>query len=302
MKLIIDCDPGHDDAVAILTALHYADVIGITTVTGNAPLSHTTANALAVVAVAGADVRVCAGADRPLVGEPRHAAHVHGETGLGGVALPEHGRVVEDEHAVDFLLRASHAERDLWLAPIGPLTNIARALQRDPDFATRIAGISLMGGSASVGNVTRTAEFNIYADPEAADIVFRSGARIIMCGLNLTHQLMTSDDHVATLARLDNARSLLVADLFRFLHDRMEDITGERSSALHDPCAILALTHPDLLELREQAVSVELTGTHTRGMTVIDQRRARRTDPPNAFVAHHLDADRAMAAIIRALS
>jgi inosine-uridine nucleoside N-ribohydrolase len=300
-RLIIDCDPGHDDAVALILAHAQADVLGITTVSGNAPLTDTTRNALTVTELLGVETAVHAGAARPLVAEAAHAAHVHGPTGLGGIEVVEPARAVASEDAVGYLLEETHRTSEVWLVPIGPLTNIAQALTTDPTLTERIAGISLMGGSATVGNVTPAAEFNVWADPEAADIVFRSGARIRMCGLNLTHQLRTSDPQIEALRALETPVGDFVGALFEFMHDRMVEFVGERTSALHDPCAVLAVTHPELFELEPAAVVVELDGTHTRGMTLLDQRTTRRRGAPNAEVAYRIDAERAMALVMASI-
>ncbi|MFP6814885.1 MAG: nucleoside hydrolase [Pseudomonadales bacterium] len=305
-RMIVDCDPGHDDAVALLLAHAYADVLGVTTVSGNAPLEHTTHNALAVLELLGASTPVHSGAARPLVGEPRHATHVHGEDGLGGASLPVLRSDVAGVDAAGFLIQTTRAYSDVWIVAIGPLTNVALALQRDPSLAERVAGISIMGGSATFGNVTAAAEFNIWADPEAADVVFRSGARVRMCGLNLTDQLRTSDSIIVQLRALGTKRADFVADLFEFLHQRMRGLIGVGESALHDPCAVFAVTHPQLLGFRTQAVAVELQGVHTRGMTVVDQRGFRRagleTEQTNVEVAYELDADRAMVLVLEAIA
>ena len=276
-------------------------MLGVTTVSGNAPLADTTRNALAVVELLGAATPVHAGAARPLLAEPAHAALVHGANGLGGVELPPPVASAVSEEAVEFILEETRRVAGTWLVPIGPLTNIAMALQRDSDLPNRIAGISLMGGSASVGNVTPTAEFNVWADPEAADIVFRCGALIRMCGLNLTHQLRTSDDLIEELAPLGTPLGSFVGQMFGYLHDRMADLMGERRAALHDPCAVLAVTHPELLEFEPRSVRIELKGELTRGMTVVDQRATRRRDDPNVEVAFHIDAERAMRLVMASI-
>ena len=291
-RVIIDCDPGHDDAVALMLAHRHAEVLGISTVSGNAPLAATTANALMVTALLDVDTPVHAGAARPLAGEPRHAQVVHGRSGLDGVARVEHRRTVAGDDAVEFLLDAP--DPDVWIIALGPLTNLALAIDRDPSWVHRIAGISIMGGSATVGNTTRVAEFNIFADPEAAARVFQAGADLTMCGLNLTHQLRTTDAIVSRLRKAANPRAKFAADLFDYLHGRMADLTGAREAALHDPCAVLAVTHPELIETEPRAVDIELEGTLTRGMTVVDQRSTRRQDPANARVAYRIDAGRAM--------
>ncbi len=276
-------------------------MLGVTTVSGNAPLVDTTRNALAVVELLGAKTPVHAGAVKPLEAEPVHAGLVHGANGLGGVELPPPIVSVVSEDAVAFILEETRRVADVWLVPIGPLTNIAMALQRDPDLPRRIAGISLMGGSASEGNVTPAAEFNVWADPEAADLVFRSGALIRMCGLNLTHQLRTSDDLIERLGSLGTPLGDFVGSMFGFLHDRMADLVGERRAALHDPCAVLAVTHPELLEFEPRSVRMELKGEFTRGMTVVDQRTTRRRDEPNVEVAYHIDAERAMRLVMTSI-
>ncbi len=298
-RMIIDCDPGHDDAIALILAHRHADVLGITTVSGNAPLAACTANALLVKALLRVDTPVHAGATAPLVGEPVHAMAVHGESGLDGVERIEHDLRVASNDAVGFLLDA--AARDVWVVAIGPLTNIALAIDRDPTWPQRIAGLSIMGGSTSFGNVTPTAEFNIYADPEAAARVFASGAKIVMCGLNLTHQLRTDDAVTAQLRAASSAKARFAAQIFDQLHQRMETLVGRRDAALHDPCAVLAVTHPGLIDCRERHVDVECEGRLTRGMTVVDQRTMRRRNAPNARVAYRIDAPAAMAAVVQAL-
>ena len=299
-RVIIDCDPGHDDAIALVLAHRHAQVLGISTVSGNAPLSETTANALMVTALLDVDTPVHAGAARPLVGEPRHAQIVHGASGLDGVERIEHRRTVESHNAVEFLLDA--ADKDVWIVAIGPLTNLALALERDPSWVRRIAGISIMGGSATIGNTTRVAEFNIFADPEAAARVFGAGAELRMCGLNLTHQLRTTDAIVSRLQSVGTARARFAAQVFDYMHLRMESLIGERESALHDPCAVLAVTHPELIEMQPRAVDVELEGTLTRGMTVVDQRSSRRQDPANASVAYRIDEHRAMDLVLECMA
>jgi inosine-uridine nucleoside N-ribohydrolase len=184
--VLLDCDPGHDDAIAIVVAARNTDLVGITTVAGNAPLTSTTHNALVMRDLLGIDVEVHSGSSRPLVGEPKHAGHVHGESGLDGADLPEPTTPLNGTDAAQFIVDACHKHDKLWLVPVGPLTNIALAMQKDPAVAQRIAGISLMGGG-SFGNRSAMGEFNIWADPEAAQIVFSSGAPIIMAGLDVTH-------------------------------------------------------------------------------------------------------------------
>lgn len=298
-RLVIDCDPGHDDAIALILAHRHAEVVGISSVSGNAPLAATTANALTVTALLDVDTPVVSGAARPLVGEPIHAAVVHGESGLGGVDRIAHDRTIAGDDAVGYLLDV--AEPDITVVAVGPLTNLAHAIERDPTWVKRIAGISIMGGSTDVGNATRVAEFNIFADPEAAAKVFESGAEITMCGLNLTHQFQTNDALAARLRNADTPKATFAAQIFDYLHERMETLNGRRASAMHDPCAVLAITHPHLIETEPRAVAVELAGTLTRGMTVVDQRVSRRRDQANARVAYGIDAERAWDVVMESL-
>ena len=299
VRMIVDCDPGHDDAIALVLAHRWADVLAVTTVSGNAPLAATTENALLVMAVLGVDTPVYAGAHRPIAGEAKHAVAVHGESGLAGARRFDHGRAPGEGHAVDRLIEL--ADDDVWVVALGPLTNLALAIQRDPSWPRRVAGVSLMGGSTSFGNVTRVAEFNIWADPEAAAQVFGSGANLIQCGLNLTHQLCTDAATTRRLRSADQPVGTFAADLLDALHERLRELVGRHDAPLHDPCAVLALTHPELIDTVPRAVSVELSGELTRGMTVTDERTSRRRDAPNAKVAYRIDAARAMEVVIEGL-
>ena len=298
-RVIVDCDPGHDDAIALILAHRHAEVLGVTTVSGNAPLPATTANALMVMALLEVDTPVHVGASKPLVGAPIHATGVHGESGLDGVDRNAHERTPASDDAVGFLLDAAAA--DVWIIAVGPLTNLALAIDRDPGWARRIAGISIMGGGVDVGNATPVAEFNIFADPEAAARVFACGADIIMCGLNLTHQLRTTDPIVNTLRRNGAPTARLAAQAFTHLHDRMGAWTGTREAALHDPCAVLAVTHPHLVASQPRHVAVETRGELTRGMTVVDERRSRKPRPATTRVGYQIDAEASMALVLDAL-
>lgn len=295
-RMIIDCDPGHDDALALILASHLADVVGITTVSGNAPLAEVTRNALALVSLLEGQMPVYAGAARAMAAaendEARHATHVHGLSGMDGVELPEVNSAVSGS-AVDYLLDVTRQESGLWLVAIGPLTNVALAIERDPSFVERLAGISIMGGSTSGGNVTAAAEFNIWADPEAADVVFRSGAGIRLCGLNLTHQLKSSQSFLDGTQQLATRRARLAGEVLAYLHGRMLELAGEAASALHDPCAVLAVTHPELFEFVSRPIAVALDDPLTRGMTVVDERYSGRVQPNQVQVAYRIDSERA---------
>ena len=321
-KIILDCDPGHDDAVALLLAGRHTEILGITTVSGNAPLSYTTANALLLAELAELDVQVYAGADKPLEVEPAHAGHVHGDTGLDGPTRPAITRQPQAQGAVDFIIETVRATDDVWLVPIGPLTNIALALQQAPDIVTRIAGLSLMGGSTAEGNVTAVSEFNFWADPHAAAQVMASGiAPLRMAGLNLTHQFRFDkatveqlrrgpgpDDAEPNGAEPDDARpngerpvNTFVADLFEFYLATCKLHTGADDAPLHDPCAVLAITHPQLFEYAHGHVSVATNDALTRGMSVWDQR-PMPDQPPNCEIATLIDHAAGMRIVIDAIN
>jgi len=301
-RLILDCDPGVDDAMAIIAASRWADLVGITTVAGNVALEHTTANACRLRSLLGLDVEVHAGADGPLVGRQEFARHVHGETGLGDVVLPEPDRGPDSAHAVEYLVEATRSEEGIHLVPIGPLTNVALALRADPGLADRVASITLMGGSAlGVGNVSAAAEFNVFADPEAADEVFRCGARVTMLGLNLTHQVRMGAPHAAACRTIGTPVADAMAGLLEFytvFHLAAEEVAD---GPVHDPCAVLAVTHPELFTFEGRPVHVELTGTHTRGMTLVDERGPRTLEAGNCRVAYGVDADKVIALIMQAV-
>ena len=275
-KVIIDCDPGHDDALAILLAGQHLDILGITTVAGNQTLDKVTANALKIVELMDrTDIPVFRGARDPLLRKAVHAGHIHGESGLDGPDLPTPVKEVESRHAVDFIVQTLMAEDDVWLAPVGPLTNVALAIRQCPEIVSRMGGISLMGGSLTTGNSTATAEFNIWFDAEAARIVYESGAPIKMCGLNLTQQANATNREVERIRNRGNRVGEVVAQLLEFYLDAGERMTGIRKSALNDPCAVAALIHPALLEFEAMHVSVETQGELTYGMTVCDYRHLR---------------------------
>ncbi|MFT7652633.1 MAG: inosine-uridine nucleoside N-ribohydrolase [Limisphaerales bacterium] len=298
-QVLIDCDPGHDDAIAILLAAELTDIQAITTVAGNTNLENTTRNALAVVDLTNQQIPVFSGASQPLQGTTQNAEHVHGKRGFGGVELPDPVTQLTGTDAVDQIIQYSHDVAELWIIAIGPLTNIALALQKDPQLAERIAGFSVMGGSTNHGNATATAEFNIWADPEAAKIVFDSQARVKLCGLNLTRQFMSDDALITELQKSPAPKAKLMAELYSYMHLRMDELVGERAAALHDPCAVLAITHPDMFEFTHLPVDVELNGKLTRGMTVVDQRLSKNKAPANVEVAMTIDATRARHLLVK---
>lgn len=302
-SVLIDADPGHDDALAILLAARTTALHAVTTVHGNAPLTRTTENARAVLEIGGLrHVPVAAGAARPLVREPRHAPEVHGLTGLDGPDMPQPTVPVLDESAVDVILDRSRSVADLHVVAIGPLTNLALAFQRDPDLASRLARVTLMGGSLTWGNITPAAEFNIFCDPEAAAIVFGSGVPITMVGLNVTMQVIATPERRAEIRHLGGRVATAAADMLDHYGVGEAQYSGLPGGAMHDPLAVAALVAPEILDTLPMHVVVETSGTYTDGMTLCDGRdltpdlrpRGGRGDATqsNADVAVRVDVDR----------
>lgn len=302
-RILLDCDPGHDDAMAIVAAARYAELVGITTVSGNAPLERTTYNARVMRDLLGIDVPMHSGSSRPLLSEPHFGALVHGDSGLDGADLPAPTTELDGTDAVTFIIDTCRSLDDVWLVPVGPLTNIALALRSAPDIAARIAGISLMGGG-TFGNRTSTGEFNIWADPEAAAIVFGYGGRLVMAGLDVTHQFQATPERIARIAALPGTLAAVFADLFEFFSGNYlarHDPGSLQGAAVHDPLAVLVLTHPHLFDRAEHHVAIETRGEFTRGMTVIDRRRITQRAAPNCEVLTRVDHDAAFDLLIDAV-
>lgn len=294
-KIILDCDPGHDDAIAILLAGKHCDVLGITTVGGNVPLELTSRNALLCAQIFELDIPVHEGIAEPLNMPAVHAPDIHGDSGLGGPVLPELKRELASRDAVRFIIDMARTHDDLWLVVTGPMANVAVAISQAPDIAKKLKGISLMGGSNSFGNRTPVAEFNIFYDPEAADIVFKSGANILMSGLNLTHQFGVHKEDLLAMQKITNAASTFVTDMIEFFGAKYQDMYFDRFfPPLHDPCAVLAVTHPELFEFEARNVVVELQGKYTRGMTIVDERAVKNDLPLNAQVGLKIDRRKAL--------
>ncbi|MGR3492957.1 MAG: nucleoside hydrolase [Shimia sp.] len=294
-KIIIDTDPGQDDAVAILLALASpeVDVLGITCVAGNVPLELTARNARVVCELAGRpEVRVFAGCDRPMGRDLVTAEHVHGKTGLNGAELPEPAMLLQDTHAVDFIIETVRGTEGVVLCPLGPLTNVATALERAPDIARRLGGIVLMGGAYfEVGNITPAAEFNIYVDPEAAAAVFGSGVPLTVAPLDLTHKMLTSAEWIERMRGLGTPVGDAVAGWTDFFERFDVAKYGSKGAPLHDPCVIAHLVDPTLFTGREINVEIEVESALTRGMTVADWWGV--TDrPANALFLGDGDRDR----------
>ncbi len=296
-KIIIDTDPGQDDAVAILVALaspEELDVLGITCVAGNVPLDLTSRNARIVCELAGKrDVKVFAGCDRPLGRALVTAEHVHGKTGLDGPDLPEPTMPMAEGHAVDFIIDTlrDNAPGTVTLCPLGPLTNIATAFERAPDIIEKVQEIVLMGGAYfEVGNITPAAEFNIYVDPEAAEITFRSGVPIVVMPLDVTHKALVTPARNDAFRALGTPVGKAVAEMTDFFERFDKEKYGSEGAPLHDPCVTAYLIRPELFSGRHVNVEIEVASPLTRGMTVADWWGV--TDrAPNAMFMGDIDAD-----------
>jgi purine nucleosidase/pyrimidine-specific ribonucleoside hydrolase len=304
VPVIIDCDPGHDDALALMLAAGdpAVELLAITTVAGNQTLEKTTLNARRVCTVAGiTGVPVAAGCARPLVQPLRVGGDVHGESGLDGPRFPEPAVEAVPEHAVDLMHRVLSAHREpVTLVPTGPLTNVALLLTRHPDSARHIREIVLMGGSIGLGNTTPAAEFNIHVDPEAADIVFGSGLPVTMCGLDVTHQALATAEVLARLERLDTRLARLCVELMTYFGSAYRRLWGFAAPPLHDPVAVARVIDPDIVRCVEANVAVELHGRYTRGATVVDVHKYLDR-PVNALVAVDLDVEKFWDRVIAAV-
>ena len=296
-KIIIDTDPGQDDAVAILLALgspEDIDLLGITTVAGNVPLALTQKNARITCEVAGRpEVKVYAGCDAPLERPLVTAEHVHGSTGLDGPDLFEPAMALQDQHGVEFIIDTLRAEAPgtVTLCPLGPLTNIGAAFRKAPDIIDRVQEIVLMGGAYfEVGNITPAAEFNIYVDPEAARDVLASGGKITMMPLDVTHKALTSRARVQAFRDLDSRVGNFTADMLDFFERFDVEKYGSEGGPLHDPCVIAYMIQPELFSGRHINVEIETASPLTLGMTVADWWGV--TDrPANALFIGDVDAD-----------
>ncbi len=298
-KIIIDTDPGQDDAVAILLALASPedfDVLGIVAVAGNVGLRQNAINALKVVELSGrTEIPVYAGCARPLQRKLVTAEHVHGDTGLNGPQLPEPKISLQSQHGVDYIIDTimSEAPGTVTICALGPLTNIGMALAKQPAIAERIEQIVLMGGGYfQMGNISPAAEFNIYVDPEAADNVFRSGIPLVVASLDVSHQLLTTRERLTAFRNIGNKSGTAVADMLDFSEDFDLAKYGWDGAPLHDPCVTSYLINPDLFEGRQINVTIETKSELTRGMTVADFWGV--TDeadfPRNAFFLSKADA------------
>ena len=291
--LIIDCDPGQDDAIALLMAIaspEEFDLLGVTAVAGNVPLAKTEANARRVRDLAGRpELPVYAGCPQPMVRAPVTAEAVHGPSGIDGANLPEPSRPAEETHAVDFLVQTlAEAPNPVTLATLGPLTNVALAIIKNPKILENVAEIVAMGGAIGLGNVTPAAEFNIFADPHAAHVVFDADVPLTMVGLDVTRQTVATPARIEALRSLGTAPATAVCGMLEYYGARTT-AAYRHGPPLHDPCVIGYLLEPGLFEGREMHVAIELSGEHCQGRTVCDVYG--RSGVPNARVLERVDAD-----------
>src|SRR4051794_22635401 len=303
VPILLDCDPGHDDAVALLLAAGdpAIELLAVTTVAGNCPLDLATLNARRVAALAGLDVPIAAGAAGPLRGELVTAPDIHGLSGLDGYALRTGEARLDPRPALELMVATLEAAAEpVTLVPTGPLTNIAQLLTTRPDLRERIREIVLMGGSTGRGNTTPAAEFNVFVDPEAAAVVFAAGLPLTMIGLNLTHQARATPEVLERVKALPGEPARAVQGWMEFFGGTYERTHGEFAPPVHDPCTVAMLIDPSLVESVETFVAVETEGRWTRGATVVDLN-GRLGQPPNARVPMRLDAPRFWDLVIGAL-
>ncbi|MBE3561976.1 MAG: nucleoside hydrolase [Ktedonobacteraceae bacterium] len=304
-KIILDCDPGHDDAIALLLAAHHPaiELLAVTTVAGNQSIEKTTRNALKVCTLAGIhNVPVARGMERPLLRPPRHAAYIHGESGLDGPQIPEPEIEPVSQHAVDLIIELLlQSAGDITLVPTGPLTNIAAAIRHEPAIIPKIKAISLMGGAIGLGNVTPAAEFNIWCDPEAAAIVFECGCPITMAPLEVTHRALATAEVLSRLRAMGRRVAGVVADLLVFYAEAYRRVFGFEAPPVHDPCAVAAIIDPAIVPTNAMRVEIETTGTWTAGRTVCDVY-GKSEQAANARVGYSLDVERFWDLIIDTIS
>jgi purine nucleosidase len=296
-KIIIDTDPGQDDAAAIMLAFaspEEIDILGLCAVAGNVPLKLTSRNIRIICELCGrTDIPVFEGAERPLVRAPITAEHVHGSTGLDGPVLDEPTMAAQKQHAVDFIIETLLREPavTVTLCTLGALTNVALALQKAPEIASRVKEIVMMGGGFfEGGNITPAAEFNIYVDPQAADIVFRSGMPIVVMPLDVTHKLLTTKARVSRIREIGTRPAIAMAEMLEFFERFDIEKYGSDGGPLHDPSVIAYLVKPELFQGRDCNVEIEISSELTMGMTVVDWWRVTER-PANARVMRTVDAD-----------
>ncbi|GHD83061.1 purine nucleosidase [Salinibacterium amurskyense] len=304
-KIILDCDPGHDDAIAILLAHGSPNIelLGVTTVVGNQTIEKVTRNALAVARVIGmTDVPFARGAHRPLVREVEVAESIHGESGLDGPVLPEPTIELDSRHAVDFIIDTvmSNEPGTVSLVPTGALTNLALAVRKEPRIAQRVKQVVMMGGGVNVGNWNATSEFNIVIDPEAAHIVINESWPLTMVGIDVTHDALATEEVAASIAAVGTGPARFVGELLEFFGATYLEAQGFEHPPVHDPCAVAYLIDPTVMETAKVPLDVELTGSITLGMTVADFRAPAPADCTTQ-VARSIDVPKFWGMIVDAL-
>ena len=292
--IIIDCDPGQDDAVALFLAMASPDeleILGITAVAGNVPLALTERNTRMMCDIANSQAPVFAGCAKPMIRDAISAEYIHGETGINGIDVFEPKTPLQDMHAVDFIIDTLLARDAVTLVPTGPLTNIATAMERRPEILSHIEEIVIMGGAMREGgNRTPSAEFNILVDPNAADIVLSCGRPITLMGLDITHKVLSTEERVARIGELKNAVADATVGMLSFFHRYDTEKYSSQGTPLHDPCTVAWLLKPDLFKTRHCNVSVETESELTMGHTAVDFWHV--TDrPKNVSWAFDIDAD-----------
>lgn len=292
-NVILDCDPGHDDAISIIIAASAAsdlNILGITTVAGNVEVEKNTINTLKICELLELDVPVVQGARRPLVKASEFAPEIHGETGMGGPELPDPQIEVTEGHAVDFIIeQVMNSSEQVTLVPTGPLTNIAMALIKEPRIIENIDEIVLMGGG-TFGNWTPAAEFNIFVDAEAAKVVYDSSVPVTMFGLDVTHQVIATEDIIERVGKIDNKIAVFVKELLIFFGETYKNHFGFNGGPIHDACTTMYLLKPELFKTEYLNVTVETKGEYSYGMTVIDTLSVTGREP-NTNVAFGVDTE-----------
>ena len=293
IPIILDCDPGHDDALAIIFAAFdpRIELLAITTVAGNGPIEKVTENALKICALAGIEVPVAKGAATSLSGSSESAPNIHGESALDGAELPSPTFAISDKSAIDLIAdRVRNSGAPISIVATGPLTNIATFIRDYPELLMKVKDLTFMGGSAGRGNRTPYAEFNIWADPEAADIVVKSGLKMTMCGLDVTHQALVTPEIFDALTAMKTPVATTIIGLLKFFAHTYDEVFGLPHPPLHDPVAVAVLADPSIMKSRMVNVEIELSGTLTRGATVVDLHKVTGRSP-NIEVALDLNVE-----------
>lgn len=291
--IILDCDPGHDDAIAIMLGAYHPQIKikGLTVVSGNQSLEKTGKNTLNLCDYFNLDVPVCLGAKRPIIKEEQVCPDIHGETGLDGFDFPKHQKVYDDRRATDFMIETlMEAKEKIVVVTTGPMTNLALAMRIEPKIIDKIEQVVLMGGSIANGNVSPAAEYNIYADPEAAHIVFNSGVKVLMIGLDVTRKLMVLPEIITRMDKINNRLSRLFVDLMKVFNDNQKRVFGLPGGPLHDPLTIAYLINPSLLTTKKTNCEIDITGGPSYGRTNVDFYDYLKQDK-NIEVAVDVDVD-----------